>query len=132
MKLDNFYRLVYSGDCLHLYCYIHNVSADVSFGLLQLVHYRERTRQQIILPECINNLHRVRIQVIWVSKANLHQTVPAINSDSDAYQEEMNSLRENLHYNNYPESITLAPRNLDWMTNNTWKLITVRLPYVKG
>ena len=36
MKLDDCYRFVYSNHCLHLYCYIHNVSADVSFGLLQV------------------------------------------------------------------------------------------------
>ena len=37
--------------------------------------------------------------------------------DSNVYQEEK-SLRDKLHCNNYPESITLAPRNLDWMTEN--------------
>ena len=37
MKLDNFYHLVYSV-CLHLYCYIHNISANVSFGLLLMCH----------------------------------------------------------------------------------------------
>ena len=36
MKLDNFYNLEFSNYCLHLYCYIHNVLADVSFGLLQV------------------------------------------------------------------------------------------------
>ena len=35
MKKKNFYHLVYSNNCLHLYCYIHNVSADTSFGLLK-------------------------------------------------------------------------------------------------
>ena len=34
MKLDKFYHLEYSSYCLHLYCLIHNVSADASFGLL--------------------------------------------------------------------------------------------------
>ena len=39
----------------------------------------------------------------------------------------------NLHRNNYPEHITLAPRNLDRrIENNTRKLTTVCLPYVKG
>ena len=35
MKLDDFYRFEYSDYCLHLYCYIHNILADMSFGLLQ-------------------------------------------------------------------------------------------------
>ena len=35
MKLDGFYHLEYLDYCLHLYCYIHNVSADMSVGLLQ-------------------------------------------------------------------------------------------------
>ena len=44
----------------------------------------------------------------------------------------MSSLRDNFHHNNYPESITSARRNLDCTTeNNTWKLITICLPYVK-
>ena len=37
----------------------------------------------------------------------------AISSDTDTYQEEMISLRHNFHRNNYPEHITLTPRNLD-------------------
>ena len=45
----------------------------------------------------------------------------------------MISLRHNLHRNNYPESITSAPRNLDRrIEDNTRKLTTVCLPYVKG
>ena len=43
----------------------------------------------------------------------LQHRAKAISSDMDAYQEEMISLRYNLHRNNYPECITLAPRNLD-------------------
>ena len=38
MKLDNFYHFEYLGYCFHLYCYIHNVLAKVSFGLLQGIH----------------------------------------------------------------------------------------------
>ena len=38
MKLDNFYHLEYSDFCLHLYCYIHSVSVDASFGLLLVFH----------------------------------------------------------------------------------------------
>ena len=39
----------------------------------------------------------------------------------------------NLHRNNYPEPITSAPRNLDRrIHDNTRKLTTVCLPYVKG
>ena len=45
----------------------------------------------------------------------------------------MISLRHNLRRNNYPESITSAPRNLDRRReDNTRKLTTVCLPYVKG
>ena len=63
----------------------------------------------------------------------LQHRTKTIRSDTDAYQEEMISLRHNLHRNNYPEHITLAPRNLDWrIEDNTQKLTTVCLPYVKG
>ena len=45
----------------------------------------------------------------------------------------MISLKNNIHRNNNPERITSAPRNLDWrIENNTRKLTTVCLPYVKG
>ena len=51
----------------------------------------------------------------------------------NAYQAEMISLRHNLHRNNYPERITLAPKNLDRrIEDDTRKLTTVYLPYVKG
>ena len=63
----------------------------------------------------------------------LQHRAKTISSDTDAYQEEMFSLRYNLHRNNYPESITSAPRNLDRrVEDNTRKLTTVCLPYVKG
>ena len=51
----------------------------------------------------------------------------------DAYQEEMISLRHNLHRNDYPERTALGPRNLDRrIEDETRKLTTVCLPYVKG
>ena len=63
----------------------------------------------------------------------LQHRAKTICSDTVAYQEEMISLRHNLHRNNYPERITSAPRNLDRrMEDNTQKLIKVCLPYVKG
>ena len=63
----------------------------------------------------------------------LQHRTKTISSDTDAYQEEMISLRHNLHCNNYPDRITSATRNLDWrMEDNTRKLTTVCLPYVKG
>ena len=63
----------------------------------------------------------------------LQHRAKTISSDTDAYQEEMISLRHNFQCNNYPEHITSAPRNLDRrMVDNTWKLTTVCLPYVKG
>ena len=63
----------------------------------------------------------------------LQHRAKAISSDTDTYQEEMISLRHNLHRNNYPECITSAPRNLDRrIEDNTPKLTTVCLLYVKG
>ena len=63
----------------------------------------------------------------------LQHRAKTISSDTDAYQEEMISLRHSLHRNNYPECITSAPRNLDRrMEDNTRKHTTVCLPYVKG
>ena len=38
MKLDDFYYSGFLDYYLHLYCYIHNVSADMSSGLLQVFH----------------------------------------------------------------------------------------------
>ena len=50
----------------------------------------------------------------------LQHRAKTISSDTDAYQEEMISLRHNLHRNNYPECITSASRNLDRrMKDNT-------------
>ena len=45
-ELDDFYHLGFSNFCLHLYCYIDNVSADVSTSFLQvfLVELRGRHR----------------------------------------------------------------------------------------
>ena len=43
----------------------------------------------------------------------LQYRAKTISSDTDVYQEEMISLRHNLHRNNYPERITAAPRNPD-------------------
>ena len=63
----------------------------------------------------------------------LQHRAKAINSDTEANQKEMISLRHNLHCNSYPESIKLAPRNLDrTIENDTRKLTTVCLPYVKS
>ena len=63
----------------------------------------------------------------------LQHRAKTISSDTDAYQEEMISLRHNLHRNNDPEFIISAQRNVDRrMEDNTRKLPTVCLPYVKG
>ena len=43
----------------------------------------------------------------------LQHRTKAISSDTDPSQEEMISLKQNLHRNNNPESIISAPRNLD-------------------
>ena len=63
----------------------------------------------------------------------LQYRAKSISCDTDAYQEEMISLRHNLYRYNYPECITSAPRNLDErIEDNTRKLATVCLRYVKG
>ena len=63
----------------------------------------------------------------------LQHRTKTISSDTYAYQEEMISLKHDLHHNNYPECIILAPRNLDRrIEDNTRKLTTVCQPYVKG
>ena len=63
----------------------------------------------------------------------LQHRAKTISIDTDAYQEEIIILRHNLHCNNYPERITLAPRNLDRrIEDNTPKFTTVCVPYVKG
>ena len=62
----------------------------------------------------------------------LQHRAKTISSDTDAYQEEIISLRHNLHRNNYPERITSASRNLDMsLEDDTLKLTTVCQPYVK-
>ena len=61
----------------------------------------------------------------------LQHWAKAIDKDSNAYQEEIMSLRYNLHYNKYPENITLGPRNLDGMTEQYLKTHP-SLYYVKG
>ena len=58
----------------------------------------------------------------------LQHWAKALSSDTDAYQEEMTSLRHNLHRNDYAERIT-SDRGIE---NNTRKLTTVCLLYVKG
>ena len=63
----------------------------------------------------------------------LQHQAKTISGNTDAYQEEMIGLRHNLHHNNYTESITSAPRNLDRrIEDNIQKLTTVCLPDVKG
>ena len=62
----------------------------------------------------------------------LQHRAKAISSD-EVYQKEMDSLKETLYQNNYPESITSATINLDHKTEeDTPKLTTVCLPYVRG
>ena len=63
----------------------------------------------------------------------LQHQATTISSDTDAYEEEMISLRHNLHRNNYLECITTVPRNLDRrIEDNTQKFTTVCLPSFKG
>ena len=54
--------------------------------------------------------------LLMVKKGIVHcleHRAKTISCDTDAYQEEMISLRHNLHCNSYPERITLTSRNLD-------------------
>ena len=46
MKSDNFYHIEYSDYHLHLHCYTHNVSANMSFGLLQVFHAKTQEPTQ--------------------------------------------------------------------------------------
>ena len=59
LMLDNFYHLVYSFYCFYLR-YINNVSADVSFDLLQVFHAElyvsSRVRNET--PEEGGRMHR--------------------------------------------------------------------------
>ena len=55
----------------------------------------------------------------------LQHRAKTISSDTDAYQEEMISLRNNLHRNNYPERITSAPRNLDTYIPKQMRLLFI-------
>ena len=48
----------------------------------------------------------------------LQHQARAMSNDSDAYQEEIKILRDNLYHNNSLENLALAPRNLDQMTEN--------------
>ena len=78
------------------------------------------------------NTHHPYIVKKGIACCLKHQA-KTISSDTDAYQDEIISLRHNLHRNNYPECITSAPRNLNRrIEDNTRKLTTVYLPYVKG
>ena len=78
-----------------------------------------------------NSHHRYTVKKGIVGR--LKRRAKTIRSDTDAYQEEMVSLRHNLHRNNYPDRITSATRNLYRRTeDNIHKLTTVCLPYVKG
>ena len=70
-----------------------------------------------------NSLHPYTVKKIIVRC--LQHRAKTISSDTGVYQEEMISLRHNLHRNNYQERITSAPRNSDWMEDNTRKLTTV-------
>ena len=78
-----------------------------------------------------NSHHLYNVKKIIV--CCLQYRAKAISSYTDVYQEEIISLRHNLHRSNYTERITSAPRNLDRrIEDDTRKLTTVCLPYVKG
>ena len=66
--------LKYSVYRLHLYCYAHNVLADMFFGLLQVFHIEIRSRQRIsnfiwtIGVDCSNSVNHDWIQVLSYCK----------------------------------------------------------------
>ena len=71
MKLDNLYYLEYSDYCLPLHCYIHNILANMLFGLLQvfLIKLRYLHRTLFTKVECSNSVNHDRVQVIsyvWI------------------------------------------------------------------
>ena len=47
-KLVNCYDLEYSDHWPHLYCYTHNVSANISFSFLQVFHVKHRSHHRIL------------------------------------------------------------------------------------
>ena len=71
--------------------------------------YRKPTFSGKYLNSNSHNPYTVKKRIV---RCLQHRT-KTISSDTDAYQEEMISLRHNFHRNNYPERITSAPRNLD-------------------
>ena len=61
----------------------------------------------------------------------LQNRAKTITSDTDAYKEEMISLKHNLHRNNYPECITSAPGNLGGWSRPSIELNTIWEPIIK-
>ena len=67
-QFDSRYYLEYLDYLPHLYCYTHNVSADMSFGLLQVFHVELRS------PYWISNrdwLFQFWVQILSYSKYSL-------------------------------------------------------------
>ena len=80
----------------------------------------------------LDNWFNYTVIVVVIAYADI-KGAKARSRNSDAYQEEMKSWRDNFHRNNYTENITSTMTNLNRATeSNTWKLTTVCLPYVKG
>ena len=46
--LEDYYFLEYKDYCSHLYCYNHNISADMSFDLLQVFHVKLGSPHRIL------------------------------------------------------------------------------------
>ena len=88
---------------------------------LSVYHKPTFTRQYLNFNS--HHLYKAKKRIVHC----LQHQAKIISNDTDAYQKEI-SLRHNLHCNNYP-----APRNLNRrIEDNTWKLTTVCLLYVKG
>ena len=113
------------------------ISLDNLMGYVDFLcgnnHHQE---QQMILPKCIKKTRieqRFRSSAYWkttftrqylnfnshnpynLEKRNIHclqHSTKAISCDSNTYEEEINGLRDNFYRNNYPESITSAPKIL--------------------
>ena len=68
MQIEFFNLLAHSDYCCHLYCYIHNILANVSLGLLLAF---------CVIIDCSNYIINNQVQVFSGSKYNL-QYLPAV------------------------------------------------------
>ena len=65
-RLDDFYHSAFRDFCLHLYCYIHNVWAEMSSGLL------------LVFPVELGTLHGTLIHVFYLIHGRMLALIPLI------------------------------------------------------